>query len=76
VLEQAGVSGYTVIGEVTGKGHRSDRIGDALTGTLENGYVFCACTEAQSRSVAESLRPILQRVGGLCLITDCLSVEH
>ena len=75
-LDQAGVSGYTVIREVTGKGHRGDRTGDDLTGALKNGYVLCACSEAQARAVAESVRPILKRFGGVCLLTDCLSVEH
>ena len=76
VLDQAGVSGYTVIRDVTGKGDRGDRTGDDLTGALNNGYVLCACNESQARTVAETVRPILQRFGGLCLLTDCLSVEH
>ena len=45
VLEQAGVTGYTVVREVTGKGERGDRGGDDLTGALKNGYIFCACNE-------------------------------
>ena len=77
VLDQAGVPGYTVLRDVTGKGDRGDRTGDdALTGELKNGYIFCACTEAQARAVAEALRSVLQRVGGVCLITDCMWVEH
>jgi nitrogen regulatory protein PII len=77
VLDQAGVPGYTVLRDVTGKGDRGDRTGDdALTGELKNGYIFCACTEAQARAVAEAVRPVLQRVGGVCLITDCMWVEH
>lgn len=76
VLEQAGVSGYTVVREVTGKGERGDRGGDDLTGALKNGYIFCACNDAQARAVAESIRPILRSLGGICLITDCLWVEH
>ena len=47
-----------------------------LTGALKNGYIFCACNEAQARAVAEAVRPVLQRVGGVCLITDCMWVEH
>ena len=44
VLDQAGVPGYTVLRDVTGKGDRGDRTGeDALTGALKNGYIFCAC---------------------------------
>lgn len=76
VFDQVGVSGYTLIRQVTGKGDRGDRSGDGLTAALENGYVFCACNETQARTVAETVRPILQRLGGVCLISDCLWVEH
>jgi len=76
LLDQAGVSGYTVTHEVTGKGHRGDRSGDDLAGALRNAYVLVACTDAQARAVAEAVRPILRRFGGICLLTDCLWVEH
>jgi nitrogen regulatory protein PII len=76
VLDQAGVTGYTIIREVTGKGDRGDRGGDALTGTLKNGYILCACNEAQARAVVEAVRPLLTRLGGVCLVTDCMWVEH
>ena len=75
-LDQVGVSGYTIIREVTGKGDRGDRSGDDLTGALKNGYIFCACTEPQARAIAEAVRGILRRFGGVCLITDCLWIEH
>ena len=50
VLDQAGVTGYTVIREVTGKGDRGDRGGDDLTGALKNGYILCACNDTQARA--------------------------
>jgi nitrogen regulatory protein PII len=76
VLDAAAVSGYTVIREVTGKGSRGNRSGDDLTGALKNGYVFTACPESQARAVADAVRPLLRRYGGVCLITDCLWVDH
>jgi nitrogen regulatory protein PII len=76
VLDAAGVSGYTVIREVTGKGSRGNRSGDDLTGALMNGYIFTACSEAQAGAVAEAIRPVLKRFGGVCLVTDCLWVDH
>ena len=76
LLDQAGVPGYTVIREVTGKGDRGDRGGDDLTGALKNGYILCACKDTQARAVAEAVRPLLKRLGGMCLLTDCLWVEH
>jgi nitrogen regulatory protein PII len=76
VLDKAGVTGYTVVGEVTGKGSRRDRSSDDLAGSLKNCYVFAACPEARARAAAEAVRPMLRRFGGICLVTDCLWVEH
>jgi hypothetical protein len=76
ILDRAGVSGYTLIPHVTGKGDRGDRSQDGLAGSLKNGYVFCACTEPQARAVADGVRGILRQVGGVCLINDCVWVEH
>jgi nitrogen regulatory protein PII len=76
ILDQAGVSGYTVIPQVTGKGDRGDRSRDDLAEPLKNRYVFTACTEPQARAIADAVRGILRRVGGVCLITDCVWVEH
>jgi nitrogen regulatory protein PII len=75
-LNLAGVSGYTVLRDVTGKGNRGDRIDDDMTGALRNVYVLCGCTEPQARAVAEAMRGILRLSGGVCLISDCLWVEH
>ena len=61
---------------VTGKGKRGDRSQDELAGSLKNGYMLCACTEPQARAVADAVRGILRHVGGVCLINDCVWVEH
>jgi nitrogen regulatory protein PII len=76
VLDRAGVSGYTIIREVTGKGDRGDRSGDDLAGALRNGYILCACTDTQAQWIGEALRPVLRRFGGVCLVTDCLWLDH
>jgi nitrogen regulatory protein PII len=76
VIEKTGVTGYTVVGEVTGKGSRGNRGSDDLAGSSRDCYVFAACPEAQARAVADALRPLLRRFGGICLVTDCLWVEH
>lgn len=76
VLDRAGVSGYTVIRDVTGRGDRGVRRGDELTGVFGNGYVMTACPEASVEAVVAALRPILTRFGGLALVSDALWVKH
>ena len=76
LLEEAGVSGYTVIREVTGKGERGVRAGDELTDVFKNSYVMTACPEDQVSQVVEVIRPILKRFGGVCLVSDAQWIMH
>ena len=75
-LEAAGVSGYTVIKDATGKGERGTRAGGELSGTFINSYVMTACAPKQVEPVVESLRPILKRFGGVCLVSDAEWLIH
>ncbi|HAV40334.1 MAG TPA: transcriptional regulator [Aquificaceae bacterium] len=76
VMEKHGVSGYTVIRDVLGKGERGLMAGDELTDVFRNSYVFTVCSEETAKKIAESLRPILSRVGGICIISDVLWLTH
>ena len=76
LLEKVGVSGYTVIRDAEGKGHRGVRSGDDVTRVFQNSYVLTACSEEQVRQVVTALRPVLKRVGGVCLVSDALWVMH
>ncbi len=76
VLEKTGVSGYTVIRDALGKGERGIMAGDELTDVFKNSYVFTVCSEEIARKIAESLRPLLKKVGGVCLISDVLWLTH
>ncbi len=76
VLEQHGVSGYTIIPEVTGKGERGERRGDEPSGVFKNSYVLTTCDAAQLSDLVEATRPILRRRGGICLVSDALWVKH
>ena len=42
-LEASGLSGWTVVRDVTGKGERGLRAGDELTGVAGNGYILTVC---------------------------------
>ncbi len=76
VLEKTGVSGYTVIRDALGKGERGMMAGDELTDVFKNSYVFTVCSEEIAHKIAESLRPLLKKVGGVCLISDVLWLTH
>ncbi len=76
MLEKAGVSGYTVIRDALGKGERGIMTGDELTDVFKNSYVFTVCPEETAYKIAEEVRPLLKKVGGVCLISDVLWLTH
>ncbi len=76
LLEQLGLSGYTVIPEVTGKGERGERRGDEPSGVFKNSYVLTTCDASQLAELVEATRPILRKQGGICLVSDALWVKH
>ncbi|RMH80292.1 MAG: transcriptional regulator [Acidobacteria bacterium] len=76
ILERVGVSGYTVIRDVLGKGERGIMAGDELTDVFKNSYVFAVCSEDMADKIAESIKPILKKLGGVCLMSDVMWVKH
>lgn len=76
VLDAFGVSGYSVIENVAGKGQRGSRAGYDITGALGNTYVITACAEEQLSGLVEAIRPLLARYGGVCFVSDAQWIIH
>ncbi|MCX8023480.1 MAG: hypothetical protein N2745_12005 [Syntrophorhabdaceae bacterium] len=76
ILDEAGITGYTVIKDVFGKGERGQRDGQGLTSVFWNNYIITACPEELMLKVVEAIRPILKRFGGVCLVSDTYWVIH
>ncbi len=76
ILEKAGVSGYTVIENVTGTGDRGKVINDLATQALSNDYVMSICTEEQEHELVETIRPILKKFGGVCIVSEAKWIAH
>lgn len=76
VFADLGVSGYTVLRDVEGKGDRGERSGDELSGIFENVYVMTVCDEAETMPIVDAIRPALKRRGGVCIVSDCLWTKH
>jgi nitrogen regulatory protein PII len=76
ILEKAGVSGYTVIEDVTGKGDRGRVLNDLETHTFTNSYVMSICTEQQKQKLVEAIEPILTKFGGVCIVSDAQWIAH
>jgi nitrogen regulatory protein PII len=76
ILDKVGVSGYTIINDVTGKGDRGRVINDLATSALTNGYVMSICTTEQEHKLVEAITPILKKFGGVCIISEANWIAH
>ena len=76
VLNRVGAPGYTVIRNVVGKGQRSTTSDDLVDTSTSNIYIICFCPEALIVQIEEELRPILNRFGGICCVSDAMHVRH
>lgn len=76
VLEQSGVTGYAVLSQVLGKGDKKVDSWDSLTGEVQNLMIVTTILEEKLQQMIESLRPVLKRFGGSCLVSDAMWVIH
>jgi nitrogen regulatory protein PII len=72
-LRQAQVSGYLVLRNVAGQGLSADT-GEEVT-LLDNVYVIAFCTPEKLKSAIEIIRPILNKFGGTCFVSDATEIR-
>lgn len=73
-LKQAGVPGHLVIRNVSGQGLRGDAEDLDMT-MLDNVYVIAFCPPEKLKSTVEVIRPILNKFGGTCYISDATEIR-
>jgi len=73
-LEHAGVPGYTVIRDVAGKSTRGDGAHDLAMTMLDNVYIIAFCPSERLQTVADVIKPILNKFGGTCFISDAVEL--
>lgn len=75
-LKQAEVTGYIVIRNVAGQGLRSGTMTEDLDMTmLDNIYVITFCPPERIKPVIEVIRPILNKFGGTCYVSDAMEIR-
>jgi nitrogen regulatory protein PII len=75
-VKACGINGYTVLPGVEGDGDRGPRSGDQPANVMRNVMLLIACSPDQGIKLADKVRPMLKRFGGMCLITDATWVDH
>ncbi len=74
-LDALGISGYTMVEDVRGRGERGLRSGISL-GVFQYHYLLIACEAEQVGLITEMVRPYLKRFGGMCMVSDAEWVIH
>jgi nitrogen regulatory protein PII len=73
VLTKHGISGYTVINNVSGSGEHGFS-GDDL---ISNSYIMAICTESSLvETITNAMQPLLKKLGGILIVTDAQWIAH
>jgi len=76
IIDATGVSGYTILKDVMGKGLKGEKDGHGVAGGYKNCYMMICCNEEEAKKVAEVVKPVLARYGGICVVSDAHWVIH
>ena len=77
VLDKVGVPGYTLINDVTGKGNLGMVSDDINLGSskLNNVFIICYCPQEQVKPIVEKIKPILNKYGGVCYLSEAMEIS-
>jgi nitrogen regulatory protein PII len=73
-FDRSGVHGHAVIRNVAGKGLRGGNEDLDMT-MLDNVYIIAFCMPDQIKPVVENIRPLLNKFGGTCYISDVMEIR-
>jgi nitrogen regulatory protein PII len=73
-LDKSGVPSHAVIRNVVGKGLRGTTEDLDMT-MLDNVYIVAFFTPDQLKPVVENLRPLLNKFGGTCYVSDVMEIR-
>jgi nitrogen regulatory protein PII len=73
-LEKSGVHGHAVIRNVSGRGLREGNEDLDMT-MLDNVYIVAFCAPEHIKTVVENIRPLLNKFGGTCYISDVMEIR-
>lgn len=73
-LDKSDVTGHVVIRNVAGKGLRGTAEDLDMT-MLDNVYIIAFCMPEQIKTVIENIRPLLNKFGGTCYISDVMEIR-
>ncbi len=76
LIDEAGIDGFTMLHAVAGRGQRGERSSDGLSRAFQNVVFLIAAPEEETSTFVESIRDVLRRTGGICLVSDARWLKH
>lgn len=70
LVDELGLSGYSIIHNVEGRGVHGMCDAQEVTDVLSNDYIVIICTDGQAQLLLDEVAPILKKFGGICYISD------
>ena len=76
LLDRRGLTGWTILRNVEGRGDRGDQLNDGISPSTANVLILTTCTPEQLDALKEELRSLLRSFGGICLVSDAQWLLH
>lgn len=74
-LEEIGVQGFTVVGNISGKGVNSTLDHNQKLKVFQNTYLFTICTAEKADQIVEYMQGVLQYFSGTCFVSDVMMLD-
>ncbi len=69
-LEEIGVPGFTIVGNISGKGVNGAVDHNRKVKVFENTYIFTVCTTEQADKIVDYMEGVLQYFSGTCFVSN------
>jgi nitrogen regulatory protein PII len=76
MIEATGAKGYTLLHEVSGKGHRGVRNDSHLTDVFRNVLIIVIAAESTAREIISKSQPLLENYAGIVTVSDVEVVRN
>ncbi len=74
-LEEIGVPGFTIIGNISGKGSTGVLDHNRKAKVFEHTYLFVVCDDEHAQAIVEYMRGVLKYFSGSCFVSDVLLLK-
>ena len=75
-LARHALDAFTVVRGVAGRGGRGEQDGRSGESTFSNALLIVSAAPERAGAFLEELRALLKRYGGVCLVSDAMSLRH